>query len=154
MDTHCLLYSLKLLHQYQSHVKAKRLFRVIQPFNFVMCATHCSKFIHSQGLGHHQQVSHQARITAIAIQSWQGKNYAPLTLVVGRLRLLTACFRCRRLRPHHLSDLISAYFWSDCVELNGARIIDLEDAFLNPEFCVDTSICSAKGSVGIGWLPS
>jgi hypothetical protein len=27
-----------------------------------------------------------------------------LTLVVGRLRLLTACFRCRRLRPHHLSD--------------------------------------------------
>ena len=69
-----------------------------------MCATHCSKFIYSQGLGHRQQVSHQARITAIATQSWQVKNYAPLTLVEGRLRLLTACFRCKRLRPHHLSD--------------------------------------------------
>ena len=32
------------------------------------------------------------------------------------------------------SDFISAYFWSDWVELNGARITDREDAFLNPEF--------------------
>jgi hypothetical protein len=32
------------------------------------------------------------------------------------------------------------------VELNGARITDLEDAFFNKEFYVEFSICSVKGS--------
>lgn len=40
------------------------------------------------------------------------------------------------------------------VELNGAKITDLEDMFLRSAFVVETNKCSANGSVGIYCPPS
>jgi len=40
------------------------------------------------------------------------------------------------------------------VELKGARIIDLDEAFFNSAFWVLTNNYSAKGSVGIYYPPS
>lgn len=49
-----------------------------------------------------------------------------------------------------ISSLYSAIrVSSDKVEVNGAKIIERDEMFLRPEFCVLTSSYSAKGSVTI-----